>query len=62
LTLGLWSLVLSFLINGFLFWLAAQVLVGFKIRDNSFWTACYGALALAVVNSLATVFTRREDK
>jgi len=62
LTLGLWSLALSFLINGFLFWITAQYLDGIKIRGNSFWTACFVALALSVINSLATVFTRREDE
>lgn len=61
LTLGLWSLALSFLMNGLMFWLAAQTLDGFKIRNNDFWTACWGALALAIVNALATVLTRRDD-
>ncbi|HEX8833778.1 MAG TPA: phage holin family protein [Abditibacteriaceae bacterium] len=60
LTLGLWSLALSWLINGALFWLAAQYLDGFSIRNNNFWTALWGALALSIVNALATVFTRRE--
>jgi putative membrane protein len=58
-TLGLWSLILSWLINGLLFWGAAQLLQGFGVR--SFWAALWGALALSIVNALATVFTRREE-
>ena len=61
LTLGLWSLALSFLMNGLMFWGAAQWFDGFRIYHNSFWTACWGALVLSCVNALATVFTRRDD-
>lgn len=60
-TLGLWSLVLSWLISGLLFWLAAKYLPGFGIRNDSFWVALWGALALSIVNALATVFTRKEE-
>jgi putative membrane protein len=55
LTLGLWSLILSWLINGFLFWAAGQLLSGFIVKG--FWAALLGALALSIVNALATVFT-----
>jgi putative membrane protein len=58
LTLGLWSLILSWLINGFLFWLAGQVLDGFVVKG--FWPALLGALALSIVNALATVFTSKD--
>jgi putative membrane protein len=58
-TLGLWSLILSWLINGLLFWGAAQLIEGFRVTD--FWAALWGALALSIVNALATVFTRREE-
>lgn len=58
LTLGLWSLFLSFVVNGFLFWCAAQFIDGFSIRNNSFWTAAFGALVLAIVNTLSTSLTR----
>ena len=57
-TLGLWSLILSWLINGLLFWLAAKFIQGFDVA--SFWAALWGALALSIVNALATVFTRKE--
>jgi putative membrane protein len=62
LTLGLWSLALSWLINGLLFWLAAKYLQGFGVRNDNFWIALWGALALSIVNVLATVFTRREKE
>ena len=58
-TLGLWSLILSWLINGLLFWAAAELLQGFGVKN--FWAALWGALALSIVNALATVFTRKED-
>jgi putative membrane protein len=59
-TLGLWSLILSWLINALLFWGAGQLLDGFEVK--TFWPAAMlGALALSVVNALATVFTR-DDK
>jgi putative membrane protein len=61
LTLGLWSLVLSCLINGLIFYMAGQNLVpGFAVKG--FVPALGGALALAIVNSLATVLTRREPQ
>lgn len=60
LTLGLWSLVLSWLLSGLMFYLASYVVPGFKV--NSFFPALWGALALAIVNSLATVLTRREPQ
>jgi putative membrane protein len=56
LTLGLWSLILSWLINALLFWGAGQLLDGFEVKG--FWAAMLGALALSIVNALATVFTR----
>lgn len=56
LTLGLWSLILSWLINALLFWGAGQLLDGFEVKG--FWPAMLGALALSIVNALATVFTR----
>ncbi|HEX8552881.1 MAG TPA: phage holin family protein [Abditibacteriaceae bacterium] len=61
LTLGLWSFALSFLINGLLFWGAAQLLEGFEIKDNNFWTAAFGAFVLACVNVFATAITRGDD-
>ena len=61
LTLGLWSLFLSFVVNGFLFWLAAQYIDGFGVRNNSFWIAAIGAFVLAIVNSFATALTKKDD-
>jgi len=61
LTLGLWSLVLSCLINGLIFYMAGQNLVpGFAVKG--FVPALGGALALAIVNSLATVLTRKDPQ
>ena len=59
-TLGLWSLVLSWLINAFLFFQAGRLLDGFEVKN--FWAALWGALALSVVNTLATVLTDKKDK
>ena len=61
LTLGLWSLVLSWLINGLIFWGAGRGLVeGFVVRD--FVTALWGSLVLSGVNALVTVLMRRDDE
>ena len=59
-TLGLWSLALSWLINGFLFWACAEVLSGFDVKG--FWPALWGSLILSCVNALATVLTRKEKE
>jgi putative membrane protein len=55
-TLGLWSLILSWLISGLIFYLAGQWLPGFKV--STFTAALLGALVLALVNSIASVLTR----
>src|SRR3954465_2483463 len=60
LTLGLWSLVLSWLINGFLFYEGGQAKIGLVV--HGFWPAFWGALALSVVNALASVFTRTDKE
>ena len=57
-TLGLWSLFLSWLINGLLFYAVGQLGIGFEVRK--FWPALWGALALSIVNALATVLTRQD--
>lgn len=59
LTLGLWSLALSWLINGLLFYVAGQLLDGFVVKG--FGAALWGALALSIVNALATVLTRQDE-
>ena len=60
LTLGLWSLALSWLINALLFWVVGNMNFGFKV--NSFGAALWGALAMSLINALATVFTRGDEK
>jgi len=60
-TLGLWSLLLSWLINAALFYIAGQVLrPGFVVDD--FKAAMIGALLLSIVNALATALTGGDDK
>jgi len=56
-TLGLWSLFLSWFISGLIFYLAGLWLPGFKV--STFTAALLGALMLAIVNSIASVLTRR---
>ena len=56
LTLGLWSLFLSWLINGFLFYAVGTYLNLFEVRG--FWPTMLGALALSVINALASALTR----
>jgi putative membrane protein len=58
-TLGLWSLLLSWLINAALFYICAELLPGFDVK--SFWPAMWGALVLSCVSALATVLTK-DDK
>lgn len=60
-TLGLWSLVLSWLLNGLMFYVASEVLQGFGVKN--FWVAMLGALVLSVVNALASaLFSDKKDK
>ena len=59
LTLGLWSLVLSWLLNGLLFYAAGNYLGLFEVKG--FWPPMLGALALSVVNSLATALTKDKN-
>ena len=60
-TLGLWSLVLSWLLNGLTFYAVAAAVDGFNVK--SFGAALVGALALSVVNALASslVKDRKRD-
>lgn len=60
LTLGLWSLLLSWLINAALFYGAGQYLQGFHVAN--FTAALIGALLLSIVNALATALTSKDDK
>lgn len=52
LTLGLWNLVLSLLLNAALFYGVGRALEGFEVRG--FWPAIGGALAMSLVNALAS--------
>ena len=61
LTLGLWSLILSWLINALLFYVAGIVLKpGFTV--DGFGPALMGALLLSIVNALATALTGSDKK
>ena len=51
-TLGLWSLLLSWLLNGLTFYAVAAVVDGFNVKN--FGAAFLGALALSIVNALAS--------
>ena len=62
LTLGLWSLFVSFVVNGFLFWLAAKWIDGFGVRDDNFWIAAVGAFIMAIVNSFASALTKKDNE
>ena len=59
-TLGLWSLILSWLLNGLIFFCAGQWLPGFHVA--TFSVALWGALALGIINAIASVVTRWGDK
>jgi putative membrane protein len=60
LTLGLSSLIISWLINGFLFYAAGNYLGLFEVKG--FWPPMLGALALSIVNALVGAFTSKDDK
>lgn len=60
-TLGLWSLILSWLLNGLMFYAASEVLQGFGVKN--FWAAMVGALVLSVVNAIAgALLSDKKDK
>jgi len=50
LTLGLFTLV----INGFMLWLASQVVRGFEV--HGFWSAVIGALLLSIISVTLSAF------
>ena len=60
LTLGLSSLLISWLINALLFYAAGNTLGLFEVE--SFWAAMLGALALSIVNAVVGAFTSKDDK
>ncbi len=51
-TLGLWSLVLHWLLNALMFFFAGRLLGGFEVRG--FWPALWGSLVLSIVNAVAS--------
>ena len=59
LTLGLSSLVFSWLINGLLFYAAGNYLGLFTVKG--FWPTMLGALALSIVNAIASGLTSKKD-
>lgn len=60
LTLGLWSLILSWLINGAIFLGVSRLLDGFDVKG--FGAAMLGALAMSIVNALASALVRDGKK
>ena len=59
-TLGLWSLVLSWLLNGLMFYVVGEVVKGFTVRN--FGAALVGSLVLSGVNAIASGLVReRKD-
>lgn len=63
LTLGLFALVVSLLVNILVFWLVGwegQVVQGFRV--DSFQAAFTGALILAVANAFASHFIKDRDR
>jgi putative membrane protein len=59
LTLGLSNLFISWLINGFLFYAAGYYLGLFEV--HGFWPPMLGALALSIINVLASALTRDDN-
>lgn len=60
-TLGLWNLVLSLLLNAGLFYGVGQLINGFEVKG--FVPAMLGALAMSIVNSLASaLFSGEKDR
>ncbi len=47
LTLGLFALV----VNALLFWIAAGIVQGFRLR-NGFWSALIGSILLSIINAV----------
>ena len=52
-TMGIWTLVLSWLINAWIFYMVGTNIHGFKV--DGFSSALWAALALSVVNAVLTV-------
>ena len=59
LTLGLSSLLFSWLINGLLFYVVGNTLGLFAVKG--FWPAMLGALALSIVNAIVGGLTSKKD-
>ena len=60
LTLGLWSLILSWMINGLMFLGVAKLVNGFNV--NGFGAALLGALLMSIVNALSSALVRDGKK
>jgi putative membrane protein len=63
LTLGLFALVVSFLVNILVFWLVGwkgQVIQGFQV--DSFQAAFIGAVILAIANAIVSHFIKDRDR
>jgi uncharacterized membrane protein YvlD (DUF360 family) len=62
LTLGLWSLVISVLINALLFFALGMsgLIGGFKVR--SFSTALYTTVAMSIINVVGNIWLKGADE
>lgn len=49
-----------FIINGFMFWLVAQLVSGFHV--DSFWSAIFGALLYSVISWALSTLLLNSDK
>jgi len=54
-----WGL-LTFIINGFLFYLVSKIVKGFSIAN--FWTAFFGALLYSVISLLLNILVNKEGR
>ncbi|MDP2922297.1 MAG: phage holin family protein [Candidatus Omnitrophota bacterium] len=54
-----WGLF-TFIINGFLFYLASKIVKGFSIAN--FWTAFFGALLYSVISLLLNILINKEGR
>lgn len=54
-----WGLF-TFIINGFLFYLASKIVKGFSIAN--FWTAIFGALLYSVISLLLNILINKEGR
>ena len=54
-----WGLF-TFIINGFMFYLASKIVKGFSITN--FWTAFFGALLYSIISLLLNILINKEGR